>query len=185
MEKVDISGVILPQGKEIFATYDLYEVISGTQKVALNDRDQVRIYNKTEVEGAQNISISGFGIDGTKQFPFFENQSLYDLIFVNTQLEKPEFEAEVLSRIDLKRFNVTTGMYGLQRFRIDDIQTLKSVFLEPSDQVELYSSSTIERRNKVVTVSGFVKSPKNYCFARRDVHRGRLVSCWWISRSSR
>jgi protein involved in polysaccharide export with SLBB domain len=159
MAKVDISGVILPQGKEIFATYDLYEVISGTQKVALNDRDQVRIYNKTEVEGAQNITISGFGIDGTKQFPFFENQSLYDLIFVNAQLEKPEFEAEVLSRIDLKRFNVSTGMYGLQRFRIDNIQTLKSVFLEPSDQVVLYSNSTLERRNKVVTVGGFVKSP--------------------------
>lgn len=159
MAKVDIRGIILPEGKEVFASYNLSEVISGIQNVALKDRDQVRVYNQVEVTGAQNITISGFGIDGTKEFPFFENQSVYDLIFVNAQFENPQFEAEVLSRIDLKSFNVSTGMFGLQRFNIEDIQTLKSVFLKPSDQVLLYSSSTLERRTKVVTVGGFVKTP--------------------------
>ncbi len=127
--------------------------------VQLDSGDSVRIYSMKMLRVLKILQFLALGLMEQK-ISFFENQSVYDLIFVNAQLEKPEFEAEVLSRIDLKRFNVSTGMYGLQRFRIDNIQTLKSVFLEPSDQVVLYSSSTVERRNKVVTVSGFVKSPR-------------------------
>jgi len=160
LTKVDVSGIILPQGKETFASYNLAEVLSGALTVRLSDRDRIKIYSKGEVEGLQEVSISGFGIKGTISQPYFENQSVYDLIFKNASYENPEFETEVLeSRLDLMRFNKTTGLYKTQRYNLTDSEQLKKTMLKPYDKVVIYNKGVNERLNKSISVGGYVKSP--------------------------
>ena len=155
-----MSGIILPQGKETFASYNLAEVLSGALTVRLSDRDRIKIYSKAEVEGLQEVSITGFGIKGTISQPYFENQSVYDLIFKNASYENPEFETEVLeSRLDLMRFNKTTGFYKTQRYNLTDSEQLKKTMLKPYDKVVIYNKGVNERLNQSISVGGYVKSP--------------------------
>ena len=160
LTKVDVSGIVLPQGKETFASYNLAEVLSGALTVRLSDRDRIKIYSKAEVEGLQEVSITGFGIKGTISQPYFENQSVYDLIFKNASYENPEFETEVLeSRLDLMRFNKTSGLYKTERYNLTDSEQLKKTMLKPYDKVVIYNKGVNERLNQSISVGGYVKSP--------------------------
>lgn len=62
-EKVDVKGVILPSGKETFASYNLSDVLSGAIKVMLKERDEVYVYSDEQVSGVPLVFLSGYGIN--------------------------------------------------------------------------------------------------------------------------
>ena len=99
----------------------------------LKENDMVTIYSEAQIEGAQEITISGYGVrGGTKNYPWLENQSLYDLIFSNTEFENPDFTTNVLSsRLDLMRLNKATGFYKTQSYNLTNLEQLKTKFEHP------------------------------------------------------
>ena len=89
--------------------------------------------------------------------------SVYDLIFSSTEINNPEFLADLLkSRIDIKRYNNETGDYSTLVFEFNNVEELKSTLLYPRDNVKLFSTSTTKNIDKKVGMYGLVKNPDMY-----------------------
>ena len=161
LKKVDVIGRNLPEEEIRLTSYNLSDILSGKVNVLLKENDMVTIYSEAQIEGAQEITISGYGVrGGTKNYPWLENQSLYDLIFSNTEFENPDFTTNVLSsRLDLMRLNKATGLYKTQSYNLTNLEQLKKTMLDPYDKVILFNQGVNERINKRVSVGGFVKNP--------------------------
>ena len=161
LKKVDVIGRNLPEEEIRLTSYNLSDILSGKVNVLLKENDMVTIYSKPQIEGTQEITISGYGvIGGTKNYPWLENQSLYDLIFSNTEFENPDFTTNVLSsRLDLMRLNKATGVYKTQSYNLTNLEQLKKTMLDPYDKVILFNQGVNQRINKRVSVGGFVKNP--------------------------
>ena len=161
LKKVDVIGLLLPEEEIGLTSYNLSDILSGKVNVLLKENDMVTIYSKPQIEGAQEITISGYGVrGGTKNYPWLENQSLYDLIFSNTAFENPDFTTNVLSsRLDLMRLNKATGFYKTQSYNLTNLEQLKKTMLDPYDKVILFNQGVNERINKRISVGGFVKNP--------------------------
>ena len=89
--------------------------------------------------------------------------SVYDLIFSSTEINNPEFLADLLkSRIDIKRYNNETGDFNTLKFEFNNVKELKSTLLFPRDNVKLFSTSTTKNIDKKVGMYGLVKNPDMY-----------------------
>ena len=161
LKKVDVIGLLLPEEEIGLTSYNLSDILSGKVNVLLKENDMVTIYSKAQIEGNGGITISGYGVTGgTKNYPWLENQSLYDLIFINTAFEDPDFTTNVLSsRLDLMRLNKATGFYKTQSYNLTNLEQLKKTMLDPYDKVILFNKGVNERINKRISVGGFVKNP--------------------------
>jgi polysaccharide biosynthesis/export protein len=164
LDKVDVISLINGvEGTQLLNSYNLSEIISGNKNVVLKDLDEVRVYSNLEIEGGKTVSISGYGIITEKTIRWKENMSVYDLIFSSTEINNPEFLADLLkSRIDIKRYNNKTGDFNTLKFEFNNIEELKSTLLYPRDNVKLFSISTTKNIDKKVGIYGFVKNPDLY-----------------------
>ena len=161
LKKVDINKLD-QQGNLSFKTYNLSSILNGDVVVSLEENDAIKIYSLQEVEGAQKVSIAGFGVADKTVF-LRENQSLFDLIFESVSYDELEFQSKVLSsRLDLKRFEPATGLYSLIQFSLNDLMTLKTTYLQAKDQIVLYTRAVTQNLNPTVKVIGKVKVPGEY-----------------------
>ncbi|MDA9551006.1 SLBB domain-containing protein, partial [Flavobacteriaceae bacterium] len=98
-----------------------------------------------------------------KTIKWKENMSIYDLIFSATEINNPEFLADLLkSRIDIKRYNNETGDFNTLKLEFNNVKELKSTILYPRDNVILFSTSTTKNIDKKVGMYGLVKNPDMY-----------------------
>ena len=156
LERVDVYSLV--DGIEVLNTYSLSDIMLGDISVDLLDSDRVIVYNNLKAEGEKTISISGFGIS-ERTIGWKENFSLYDMIFNYAEIKNPEFTNNILeTRIDLKRYNVTTGNYSSLMYEFTNIEELKKTILLPRDKVILYSNNVTENINKKVGIYGYVKN---------------------------
>ena len=177
LNKVDVSSLINGiDGTQLLNSYNLSDIISGKKDVVLQDLDEVRVYSNLEIEGNKNVTIIGYGIiedvendsigsvaNIEKTIKWKENMSIYDLIFSATEINNPEFLADLLkSRIDIKRYNNETGDYSTLVFEFNNLEELKSTLLYPRDNVKLFSTSTTKNIDKKVGMYGLVKNPDMY-----------------------
>lgn len=161
LNKVDIEKEDL-EGNKKFVTYNLNSVLNGIIKVNLENDDNIRVYNIKEIKGDQLVRISGFGTDSKTVF-WRDGLSLFDLIFQSTSFEELEFQSKVLtSRVDVKRFNVNTGLFDISQYSLDNLIQLKTTLLQPKDEIVLYSKSLTEILNKTINISGLVNNPGEY-----------------------
>lgn len=145
------------QGELVFKTYNLSEVLKGTQTVLLEDQDQVRVYSEQEVKGEDRVSVTGFVTEPIDVF-WRENLSLYDLIFQATDFEKETYLAQLLdTRLDVFRFNPSSGLYQINTYQLLDRQRLKSIYVQPRDIVKLYSQGVNIELNPQVVVGGYTQ----------------------------
>ena len=139
--KVDVSKENL-DGSRSFISYDLSRVLDGSLEVKLEDQDEIRIFSLDEIQGDDNVSITGFGISDTISIPWRENLKLYDFVFSNSPFEEKEFNADFLrSRVDVKRFNEESGLFYTIPLDIDED---KNFTLMPKDNIFLYSKDVTE-----------------------------------------
>jgi protein involved in polysaccharide export with SLBB domain len=161
LNKIDIEKEDL-QGNKKFVTYNLNSVLSGNVKVKLDNDDVVRVYNIKEIKGDQLVRITGFGTEAKSVF-WREGLSLFDLIFQSTSFEELEFQSKLLtSRVDVKRFNVNTGLFDIIQYSLDNLIQLKGTMLLPKDEIVLYSKSITEILNKTISIAGLVNNPGEY-----------------------
>jgi hypothetical protein len=105
--------------------------------------DQVQVYSNERVDGAKEVSISGYGVENIST-KWKENLSVYDLIFSASQINNPDFLANLLkSRIDIKRFNNETGEFNTFRFEFSTKEELKSTLLYPRKRKKLLKKKRI------------------------------------------
>ncbi|MDA8640084.1 SLBB domain-containing protein [Flavobacteriaceae bacterium] len=164
-------------GTKGFNTYDLASVLNENINVNLTDKDSIKVYSLEEVEGEKIITLSGFLSDKEfvdeaqtidsletteKSFFWRENQSLYDLIFQNTLLGDQKYNAKLLSRIDVKRYNKETGLFQINTYNIENTDVLKESYLVPDDQIILYSQAVTENISKRFRIGGFINNPGVY-----------------------
>ena len=159
-ERVDVVSDI--DGVPVNNSYVLSEILNSSISVTLNDMDQVQVYSNSSIEGVKSVSISGYGVSPTT-LTWKENLNIYDLIFSTSQINNPEFLANLLkSRVDIKRFNNETGNFRTLSFEFNNLEELKSTLLYPRDKVILFSTDITENNNKTVGVFGYVKKPDIY-----------------------
>jgi polysaccharide export outer membrane protein len=161
LQKLDLQRVDA-DGNPSFKTYDLSSVLNGEVQVSLQENDTVRIYALEEVEGIKTVQISGFGTAPKTVF-WSQNLSIFDLIFQAVSFEELDFQAAVLaSRLDLKSFDEVTGLYDLTQYSLDDLETLKSTFLSPKDEVVLYTKAVTQALEPTFQILGPVVNPGEY-----------------------
>ena len=145
------------QGDLSFNSYDLSKVLSGEELILLEDQDRIRIYDEDEVQGTETVSITGF-VEEPLEVSWRENLSLFDLIFQATDFEKESYLAQLLdTRLDVFRFNSSTGLYKINTYQFLDLESLKNTFLQPRDIVKLYSQAVNEELFPTITIGGFTK----------------------------
>lgn len=156
--KVDIFKEDI-KGNKSFKTYNLEEVLNDKTLVKLENDDEVQVYSLNEIAGEKLIKISGF-TNEPKTIFWRNNISLYDLIFQSTSLDELVFKSKILtSRVDLKRFNIKTGLFDIIKYNLDDLISLKNIFLEPKDEIILYSKDVYMITNKKVNIDGYINTP--------------------------
>ena len=157
--KVDVSKENL-DGSRSFVSYDLSKVLEGSLEVKLEDQDEVRIFTLEEVEGDDQILLSGFGLENSVTIPWRENLRLYDFIFSNSPFEEKEFQSNFLrSRVDVKRYNISSGMFYTIPLNIDND---KDFILEKKDEVILYSKDITKNILPSFQISGYVNNPGEF-----------------------
>jgi protein involved in polysaccharide export with SLBB domain len=163
MQRVDVTSRLDGfNSTETLNSYNLADILSSKKIVNLNDLDNVVVYSVENVEGSKTVSISGYGVEDLTT-TWKENLSIYDLIFSATEINNPEFLADLLkSRIDIKRYNNETGDFNTLKFEFNNLEELKSALLYPRDNVKLFSVSTTKNIDKQVGMYGLVKNPDMY-----------------------
>ena len=163
MQRVDVTSRFKGfNSTETLNSYNLADILSGKKTVNLNDLDNVVVYSIENVEGAKTVSISGYGVEDLTT-NWKKNMSVYDLIFSSTEIDNPEFLADLLkSRIDIKRYNNQTGYFNTLKFEFNNLEELRSALLYPRDNVKLFSTSTSKNIDKQVGMYGLVKNPDVY-----------------------
>ncbi len=140
LDKLDVYSTN-KKGEPSFKTYNLTSVLNDEVTVILEENDAIKIYGIAEVQGAQTVTISGY-VSKPKIINWLEDLSLFDLIFQSVSYDKLEFQAKVLaSRLDLKRFDADSGLYDIIQFSLDDLVQLKETYLQPKDEIILYTKS--------------------------------------------
>ena len=106
--------------QDLLSLITFVQCFNGELKVELEDQDEVRVFSLDEVEGDDDVLLSGFSIDSVINIPWRANLNLYDVVFSNTPYNENEFQADFLrSRVDVKRFN-DNGLYSIIPLDIDD-----------------------------------------------------------------
>ena len=160
LNKVDIFSESMT-GKKDLQTYSLASILNKEISVNLENQDSVRVYSELEVSGQKLIKVKGF-INEPKTIFWRDNFSIFDLIFQSTPIEEIEFKKSFLSsRIDVLR-NDSEGKASILSYSLDNIDLLKSNYLEPNDEVILYSKSVYKRLNPKIRVNGFVRNPGEF-----------------------
>jgi protein involved in polysaccharide export with SLBB domain len=154
-------------------------VLNNPLPIQLESQDSVKVYSLQEVQGEKLVYISGFGLDSLELNPnnadgtnssnsiskrkslfWRENLSLFDLIFQSTSFEELEYQSQLLtSRIDLKRFDPVLGIFQVTSYSLDRLPELQETFLQPKDEVILYSREVTEVLNPTIRVTGYVREP--------------------------
>jgi len=161
LQKLDINRVD-EEGNLSFKTYTLSSVLNDEIKVSLQEYDQIKIYSLNEVQGAQKVTISGY-VSEPKTIFWSKELSLFDLIFQAVSYDELEFQAKVLaSRLDLKRYDASSGLYDLTQYSLNDLESLKNTYLQPKDNIVLYTKAVTEDITPTVQVVGSVKTPGEF-----------------------
>lgn len=169
--KVDVYKESL-QGQRSFITYNLESVLKGAIPVVLESQDSVKVYSSQEVQGQQLVYISGFGIsrpvrdsvdegENYRKVVFWRNNlSVYDLVFQATSWEELEFQRQLLtSRIDVRSFDAKTNQFKVTTYSLDRLEELQKTFLQPKDEVFLFSRAVTEVLFPKVKINGYVTRP--------------------------
>ncbi len=156
--KIDVSREKI-DGSRSFISYNLSSVLKGDIKVELEDQDEVRVFSLDEVEGDDDVLLSGFSINSVINIPWRANLNIYDVVFSNTPYNENEFQADFLrSRVDVKRFN-DNGLYSIIPL---DIDNNRDFTLQPKDEIVLYSKDITENLSPTFQISGFVNNGGTY-----------------------
>ena len=126
-EKVDIYHTDL-NGNKSFESLNLKEVLLGNQNLNLKQNDRVIVYSDVHVEGKEPyVDYFSFMKDTVNtsnyvRMTWSKNLSLYDVIFSTNPISDPNFIRRALySRVDVYRYNMSTGMYNILPFDLDNI----------------------------------------------------------------
>ena len=192
MGKVDVFKEDM-LGNKSFVTYNLESVMNDRTKVKLDNDDSIYVYSIKEVVGVNFVKISGFLSDttylkdstyrlGTDTSKFIADSSklvtsktvfwrkdlsVFDLIFQATTFEELNYNSKLLSsRVELKRFDPISGLYILKHYNLDNLDEVKSAFLNPMDEVILFSKNVYEVIRKTITVQGLVNKPDKIALNR-------------------
>lgn len=151
-------------GTRNFYSFNLTNVLAGTENFALQNEDQVQLFGLYHTEGDdRTVSITGYGVKGGTH-AWNEDLTMYDIIFQTVSIEDKDFQARVLnSRVDLKRYNATTGMYYKKSYNLLDVLSREqNEKLAPRDQIVLYSKGLNMILDKSVSIKGYVKNPGSF-----------------------
>ena len=103
--------------------------------------------------------------ENTKTIFWSDGLTLYDVIFSSTSFEELKFKSRILnSRVDVKRFNVESGLFSTISFNLNNVikNVEDSFFLLPKDEVIFYSKDVFSDINPTVQILGYVKNPGEY-----------------------
>ena len=175
LEKLDINRVD-EKGNLSFKTYNLSSVLNDKVTVSLQENDQIKIYSLNEVQGEQTVTISGY-VSAPKTISWNKDLSLFDLIFQSVSFDELEFQAKVLTtRLDLKRYDENSGLYDLNQYSFSDLEVLKNTYLQPKDNIVLYTRSVTEDLTPTVRIIGQVNTPGEFSLSNKMYIEDLIIS---------
>ena len=158
----DFSKKIIP--------FRLDSAISGNifSKKLLKNRDKIKIYSISEVNGEANkvVTISGF-VKRPGTYPLFdENMTIYDLLFNAGGIDDTlHVSRTFLDRADLIRYDNDFKTTKITRYNLGDVikndNENYNCKMRARDKVIVYSTDDFNTK-RLVNIDGIVKRPGSY-----------------------
>ena len=139
---------------------NLYDLLAGKINIQLQDRDSLHIYAIDAIKRHQYVYIDG-EVKYPGEYPYYENMSIIDLIFLAGDLEKNAYSLNVeLARTDY-RGTVTTQLVDITAPDVEQIKLQEDdhVFVRKTPNWFVHHMATIE---------GEVKYPGEYALLSRQ-----------------
>ncbi len=139
---------------------NLHDLLEGKINIPLQDRDSLHIYSINTVRRHQYVYIDG-EVKYPGEYPYYENMSIIDLIFLAGDLEKNAYRLNVeLARTDY-RGKVTTQLVDITDPKAEEIKLQEDdhVFVRKVPNWFVHHMATIE---------GEVKYPGGYALLSRQ-----------------
>lgn len=135
-----------------------------SNNIALQPRDNIRLYSKYELNALRSVSISGH-VKNPGKYPFANDLTLYDLVFIAGGMNDSLFRAQTYEeRANLVRLNpdlITREIIPFHLGRLYDHRE-ENTELEPDDEIRIFSRDEMLAGIGTVTVEGQAKRPGTY-----------------------
>ena len=162
--QIVISGNVNAPGTYALDVFKDLKTLINTGAKGLLPNTNVEKLDINRVDEKGNLSL----FSAPKTVLWNKDLSLFDLIFQSVSFEELEFQAKVLkSRLDLKRYDVNSGLYNLKQYSFSDLETLKNTYLLANDQIVLYTKSVTEDLTPTVSIIGQVKAPGEFSLSNK------------------
>ena len=135
-----------------------------SHNIRLMKFDQLRIYSTYEINEKRTVSIQGH-VKAPGTYPFAENQTLYDLLFMAGGLEDSLFRSQTyLERGNLARLNPDLRTRRMIYVNVSEVFDKKEgdILLLPDDEIRIFSRQEMREPIGSVEIQGKAKRPGTY-----------------------
>lgn len=162
---LEIIRTVPPKDERKALFTPLEEVLKGnpTYDLALQDRDQIIVFSKSQLKLQERVSIFG-KVNKPGDYAYFQGMTLRDLIFMAGNVTQDAYKASA----EIARFKIADNGMKSDRIQVDLRLALSSnpssnPTLEPKDRISVYGLPNFETQNFVDLV-GEVQFPGRYSF---------------------
>ncbi len=158
-----------PKDEKSSLFVNLEKALGGdsAHNIELQDRDQVVVFSKDELNLRERVTISG-RVNKPGEYLHFEGMRLRDLIYMAGNLTQDAY----LANAEIARYSIENNQLKFDRFQVN-LQSLlnqddgNNPELMPKDNVLIQGIPNFELNNFLV-LEGEVKFPGRYSFSRNE-----------------
>lgn len=162
---VQIIRTVPPKDEKRSVFTSLDEIFKGNEayNIALEDRDEIVVFSKEELNLREKVSIFG-KVNRPGEYVYFSGMTLQDLIFMAGNLTQDAYKASA----EIARFQLLENEMKADRIQVDLREVLSAnpsanPKLEPKDRVSVYGLPNFEVSN-YIDLEGEVQFPGRYSF---------------------
>jgi protein involved in polysaccharide export with SLBB domain len=156
-------------------SFSVAAILNGETTIALQARDQIRIFNKKELRQERTISISG-AVNTPKTIDFIEKLQIEDLIALSGGLQEGA-DPEVISvsrRLKDGSFSTLSKVFAVSSEKNLAINNGEPFYLAPFDIINVrYSKGYIAQKS--VSISGEVNYSGSYVLRKKNERVSDLI----------
>ena len=165
----------IDETQKINTPFSVKEILNDAQKIVLQAKDSVRIFNKNELEEPKTITISG-QVNTPQTIDFVQNLQIEDVIALSGGLTDAADPTTITVSRRLKdgSFVTMSEIFSLAANKDLSLQNQNPFYLQPFDIVQIAAEKGYTKQ-QTVTILGEVLYPGNYALRTKNEKVSDLI----------